>query len=127
MSLHNPSLWDRLIAQRILHLWDTHVGDPTQKLPLTDKDKLAFARAVLQASSSDSADQIRKLREALEWCINRIDAEICTHEETYRGGAIWTICRNCDMKWADDRGGFKPYREPKELSAARSAIKEAES
>jgi hypothetical protein len=79
-----------------------------------------------QAASADSADQIRKLREALEWCVNKIDAEICTHEETYRGGSIWTICRNCDMKWADDRGGFKPYSEPKELSAARSALKETE-
>jgi hypothetical protein len=71
-------------------------------------------------------DQIRKLREALEWCVNKIYAEICTHEETYRGGSIWTICRNCDMRWADDRGGFKPYSEPKELSAARSALKETE-
>jgi hypothetical protein len=82
--------------------------------------------AAWRSASADSADQIRKLREALEWCVNKIDAEICTHEETYRGGSIWTICRNCDMKWADDRGGFKPYSEPKELSAARSALKETE-
>jgi len=29
----------------------------------------------------------------------------CTHEETYRGGAIWEICSSCGAKWADDEGG----------------------
>lgn len=38
-----------LTDERILHLWDTHVGEPSAKLPLNDKDKLAFARAVLGA------------------------------------------------------------------------------
>ncbi len=33
---------------RILHVWDTHVGDPTSAQPLTDADKIAFARALLQ-------------------------------------------------------------------------------
>jgi hypothetical protein len=41
--------------ERILHLWDTHVAYETnakrpQQPPLTDKDKLAFARAVIAAS-----------------------------------------------------------------------------
>lgn len=34
-----------------MHLWDTHVGDPTEKLPLTRADKIAFARATLAAGS----------------------------------------------------------------------------
>ncbi len=33
---------------------------------------------------------------------------VCAHEDTYRGGAIWIICHDCEMKWADDEGGFKP-------------------
>lgn len=33
---------------------------------------------------------------------------VCRHEDTHRGGSIWTICDFCGMKWADDRGGFKP-------------------
>lgn len=33
----------------VLHLWDTHVSTPDAKRPLTDDDKIAFARAVLAA------------------------------------------------------------------------------
>jgi hypothetical protein len=106
MSLHNPSLWDRLIAQRILHLWDTHVGDPTQKLPLTDKDKLAFARAVLQASSSDSADQIRKLREALTKLCSQFPTDT---DMALAGWSMSEINAACDA-----------------YDAARSALKESE-
>jgi hypothetical protein len=113
MSLHNPSLWDRLIAQRILHLWDTHVGDPTQKLPLTDKDKLAFARAVLQASSSDSADQIRKLREALEG------------SEQSLFGAWQMLEAICESDPSQDRKKAAT-RAMEGLKAARAALKEAE-
>lgn len=50
----------------------------------------------------------------------------CSHEETHRGGAIWTICDDCGRKWADDEGGFKPYQEPKEIAEARAAIAAAE-
>jgi hypothetical protein len=39
-----------LTDARILHLWDTHVGEPMPELPLADADKIAFARAVLAAS-----------------------------------------------------------------------------
>lgn len=38
--------------------------------------------------------------------------EQCIHEDTYRGGTIWTICRACGQKWADDEGGFKPHVAP---------------
>jgi iron complex transport system substrate-binding protein len=42
------------------------------------------------------------------------------HEDTYRGGSIWTICSACGMKWADDngRGGFVPYQTPKAIEDA---------
>ena len=71
---------------------------------------------------SKKDEAIRAAVEALQWTIRKIDAETCAHEDTYRGGAIWTICRDCDRKWADDRGGFIPYTEPKELTSARSAL-----
>ena len=32
---------------QILHVWDTHVGDPNAKYPFIDADKIEFARAVL--------------------------------------------------------------------------------
>ncbi len=61
-------------------------------------------------------------RDALQWAVDKIDAEICTHDETYRGGAIWTICRGCGAKWADDEGGLIPYTEPPQLTAARKLL-----
>lgn len=33
----------------------------------------------------------------------------CAHETTVRGGAIWTICKDCGAKWADDE---KPDAPP---------------
>lgn len=48
-----------------------------------------------------------------------VEAEQCEHEQTHRGGAIWTICDDCGQKWADDRGGFQPYVAPDWLVEAR--------
>jgi|GEM_PF-5032964 len=41
----------------IHHLWDTHVGEPSPSWPLEDKDKLAFARAILAAHSADARNE----------------------------------------------------------------------
>jgi hypothetical protein len=38
-----------LTEERILHLWDTHVGEPCEGLPLTDDDKKYFAQAITRA------------------------------------------------------------------------------
>jgi len=48
----------------------------------------------------------------------------CEHEDTYRGGAIWTICNLCGTKWADDEGGFVPYKMPKVLKEAEDFLAE---
>lgn len=46
--------------ERILHLWDTHVayetGASAKQPPLGNKDKLAFARAVLAAHGVKTCD-----------------------------------------------------------------------
>jgi hypothetical protein len=65
---------------------------------------------------------VQRLRNSLRWAIREIERSTCTHEETHRGGAIWTICDHCDSKWADDEGGFVPYVEPPELIEARAAL-----
>lgn len=62
------------------------------------------------------------IRAALSGLISYVEGNECQHEDTHRGGAIWTICDGCGRKWADDRGGFKPYQEPKELTAAIAAL-----
>jgi len=46
----------------------------------------------------------------------------CEHDNTHRGGVIWTVCDGCGKKWADDEGGFKPYKQPPEIAAARAAL-----
>lgn len=58
------------------------------------------------------------LENALKGLIYLAERNICSHEETYRGGAIWEICSMCGAKWADDEGGKPEYKEPKELTEA---------
>lgn len=62
-------------------------------------------------------------RDHLLEVLSIFDKNTCTHDETYRGGSIWTICHECGMKWADDKGGFKPYEDPPEIAAAREFLR----
>lgn len=67
-------------------------------------------------------DDPKQLRKLITQLLYIIDKNTCQHEETHRGGAIWTICDGCGMKWADDRGGFVPYIEPGVVTEARAAL-----
>jgi hypothetical protein len=60
--------------------------------------------------------------EALAALLKWADAHVCHHDETKRGGTIWTICCDCGKRWADDEGGFKPFEEPWEFVRARRAL-----
>ncbi len=51
-------------------------------------------------------DVLKQVEEALVAAL-RLDPT-CEHEDTHRGGSIWTICDQCGKQWADDEGGFKP-------------------
>lgn len=53
-----------------------------------------------------------KTVQALEAARDYIESSICFHENTHRGGVLWTICDDCGRKWADDRGGFKKPTMP---------------
>lgn len=60
---------------------------------------------------------------ALRGLLELYDRETCTHDDVKRGGSIWTICNQCDRKWADDRdGGFKPYTDPPPVMLARDLV-----
>ncbi len=50
--------------------------------------------------------------------ISEIDRNICRHEDTHRGGFLWTICDACGRKWADDEGGMPEYKEPECVTRA---------
>ena len=62
------------------------------------------------------------IKEALAELVRYVERNECEHEQTHRGGFIWTICSDCGKKWADDKGGFKPYEPPPELETARAAL-----
>lgn len=62
-------------------------------------------------------------RKVMRDLLREHDKHICLHEETHRGGVIWTICDHCGRKWADDEGGFQPYEEPAAVTAAWAALK----
>lgn len=64
-------------------------------------------------------------RAALADLLEYVDRNTCTHEDTHRGGAIWTICDGCGMKWADDEGGFVPHQDAPAVAAARAALASA--
>ncbi len=65
---------------------------------------------------------LRAAREALSGALAEYDRNICRHETTHRGGFLWTICDDCEAKWADDRGGFKPYSDPPRIVTARATL-----
>lgn len=63
------------------------------------------------------------LKAALKRLLDHHDPNACRHENTHRGGAIWTICDDCGVKWADDRGGFVPYVDAIAVADARKLVK----
>ena len=48
----------------------------------------------------------------LKGLLNEYYKHVCYHDETHRGGSIWTFCDQCGAKWSDDRNPFKPYVDP---------------
>lgn len=62
-------------------------------------------------------------RDIIQGLLDLYWKEQCMHEETYRGGTIWTICQACGRKWADDEGGFKPHEAPEVVQKAEEWLK----
>ena len=70
----------------------------------------------------DHEAEIERLRKALEGMVALHKRNMCPHSVIERGGVIWTFCRHCGEKWADDEGGFKPDVVPPEVKYAREAL-----
>lgn len=88
--------------------------------------KAVIAEIIRQSPESAPSGEGKELVEAAKAALAQIEADECHHEDTQRGGAIWTICNGCGRKWADDEGGFKPYVEPGYITRLRAAIASAE-
>jgi hypothetical protein len=99
-----------------------------KKITMTKADAVRLAEAAQVVS--DEITRLRaenaRLREAMKNLLSRMERNECHHENTHRGGIIWTICDDCGGKWADDQGGFKPYCEPAEITNARAALGETQ-
>lgn len=67
-------------------------------------------------------DHAKALADALREVIAAYYENTCQHDETHRGGAIWTICDRCGAKWADDQGGFKPFKADRRIVAAENLL-----
>jgi hypothetical protein len=111
---------------RLARLWNEGVFSETFisaiRSVAAERDALK-AKAFRVAVAYDALNtKNAQLRDALKNLLNYAERNECHHENTHRGGVIWTICDECGMKWADDKGGFKPYCEPVEITAARQAL-----
>ena len=91
-----------------------------------DEDTFRFWLRNQKACADKTKTETARLRDALKNLLSYAERNECQHESTHRGGTIWTICDDCGAKWADDEGGFKPYCEPVEITAARQALGEKE-
>lgn len=68
------------------------------------------------ASAQDAREKV--MRDLLQYA----EVQICTHEETHRGGAIWEICDSCGAQWADDCGGKPKFKWPDAILNARAYL-----
>ncbi|HEV2540245.1 MAG TPA: hypothetical protein VGU03_11110 [Frateuria sp.] len=96
--------------------------DSVEDMERTDPSLIVARRTLLAAAPSAPAGVPEGWREALAGLLRYVDHETCAHENTHRGGAIWTICDDCGQKWADDRGGFKPHEDAPEVATARRLL-----
>lgn len=76
----------------------------------------------MNKDTSNSVQQ--RLVTALEDLLKYADMNTCRHEETHRGGTLWTICDQCGQKWADDEGGMPAFKEPQALKSARKVLED---
>ncbi|MDD3263447.1 MAG: hypothetical protein PHT94_00965 [Candidatus Nanoarchaeia archaeon] len=74
----------------------------------------------------DIIDVVKDLIDSTKILLKKDFKNTCSHDEVYRGGAIWTICSQCGKKWADDEGGMSEYQDPEEWDDAQKAIDNGE-
>lgn len=80
------------------------------------------AASILREQRSEDEALMRDALEALRGAVLEADKHECAHDETYRGGTIWTICRTCGAKWADDETCPAAQTRTPRLLAADAAI-----
>ena len=108
---------------------DIDLGAAVRRKFNTTSDKQGLSIRLAEPASAPASGAERMTAGEVDWrkvmrdLLREHDKHICLHEETHRGGVIWTICDHCGRKWADDEGGFQPYEEPAAVTAAWAALK----
>ncbi|QDJ44842.1 hypothetical protein [Bordetella hinzii] len=102
MTNQNNSAQPVLTDDQILLRWDCYVSEPSAAYPLTDADKLAFARAVESAVLSKLRAPVADERAAFEAAYKRrqgtpIDLELLRDGDGYTDGADGA--RNLNVAW----------------------------
>ncbi len=62
-----------------------------------------------------------QLAEVVALVVNEASLKMCLHEETHRAGAIWSVCDQCGVKWADDEPKPLP-KQPRWYPMATQAL-----
>lgn len=107
-----------VLAAEPLHEAMTHAG--LIPVPVQPADPQAMSQTKVNELVSVPSSFLKAFKDLLTYA----ERNTCLHEETHRGGAIWEICDNCGMKWADDEGG-KPanaHEWPAAIAAAQEAL-----
>jgi hypothetical protein len=72
--------------------------------------------------TASQCELIERAANALQGALSEALRNVCMHEETHRGGAIWEICDWCGCKWADDEGGRPKYKVPPSITRGYSVL-----
>jgi hypothetical protein len=112
--------WDKLKPETRELLGEKEMSDIADKIYAATGLTLGAEEAAKIGQMIQAENE--KLRDALKNLLSYAERNECHHENTHRGGIIWTICDDCGGKWADDQGGLKPYCESVEITAARQAL-----
>ena len=128
---NQSSLSDEEIAAHLI-LEAARLPDGDLRTMAMEASRRLVNHAVITPSQSSPAvtvvvdARVEALKTALTGLLHHAQRQECLHEDTHRGGAIWTICDACGAKWADDEGGFPGYEEPEPLARAREALEQAD-
>lgn len=95
-----------------------------------NRRKVSFDEAIAKVVAIKERDAQRaamfgELVGLLEVFLEKDQLETCRHEETHRGGVIWTICDQCGKEWADDQGGKPEFVYPETWTKAEKLLAKA--
>jgi hypothetical protein len=122
MSTFTPGPWRWSDAYPARDLSDTYSLIGADGFGILSCDGLCNSPQHLNKADAALIADAPAMLDALEKAVDHIERNTCQHEDTYRGGAIWEICRECGAKWADDDGGKPEFKWPEYVEQACAII-----